>query len=215
VRLHDQGSGPTGARTAALSASSIPATESDGLSMNQSKTEKEHSGDNYIGKQDREWLADVVSVEVERVSQQQIGVAGQSAPPGRLLAICELSRQVTGQVAGHRSTVQVVRPLRRVVGWAGRSQPARRQLQHRRRSWRCSALARLTRTRSCPVLVARAQTDDVVGQLDDKPHAVMPQGLVGWAGRLLAGWLLRGCPMVKQRASTSGRIVERSRCRRC
>jgi hypothetical protein len=56
VRLHDQGSGPTGARTAALSASSIPATESDGLSMNQSKTEKEHSGDNYIGKQDREWL---------------------------------------------------------------------------------------------------------------------------------------------------------------
>jgi hypothetical protein len=85
--------------------------------------------------------ADVVSVEVERVSQQQIGVAGQSAPPGRLLAICEL----TGQVAGHRSTVQVVRPLRRVVGWAGRSQPARHLLEHRRRSWRCSALARLTR----------------------------------------------------------------------
>ena len=39
--------------------------------------------------------------------------------------------------------------------------------------------------------------------------------LAGAGLRWLAGWLLRGCPMVKQRASTSGRIAERSRCRRC
>jgi hypothetical protein len=31
----------------------------------------------------------------------------------------------------------------------------------------------------------------------------------------LAGWLLPECPMVKQRASTSGRTEERSRCRWC
>ena len=33
--------------------------------------------------------------------------------------------------------------------------------------------------------------------------------------RLLAGWLLRRCPMVKQRASTSGQRAQRPRCRRC
>ena len=58
------------------------------------KDGKKHSGDNYISEQDREWLADAVSVEVERVSQEQIGVAGRQEPPGRLLAICKLSRQV-------------------------------------------------------------------------------------------------------------------------
>ena len=39
--------------------------------------------------------------------------------------------------------------------------------------------------------------------------------LAGAGLHLLAGWLLSGCPMVKQRASTSGRIVERSLCRWC
>ena len=88
------GGGPTGARTAALSASLVSCHRERWFVDEPVKDGKEHSGDNYIGKQDREWLADAVSVEVERVSQQQIGVAGQSAPPGRLLAICKLSRQV-------------------------------------------------------------------------------------------------------------------------
>jgi hypothetical protein len=74
---HDQGGGPTGARTVSSSASSIPGTESDGLSMNQSKDEQERSSYDCIGEQDRECLADAVSVEVDRVSQEQIGVAGR------------------------------------------------------------------------------------------------------------------------------------------
>jgi hypothetical protein len=36
------------------------------------------------------------------------------------------------------------------------------------------------------------------------------QRLVRLGGRLLPGWLLRERPMVKQRASTSGRIAKRS-----
>ena len=43
----------------------------------QMKDEKEGCSDNRIGEQDREWLADAVSVEVDRVSQEQIGVAGR------------------------------------------------------------------------------------------------------------------------------------------
>jgi hypothetical protein len=34
------------------------------------KDEKERSSDDYIGEQDREWLADAVPVEVDRVSQE-------------------------------------------------------------------------------------------------------------------------------------------------
>ena len=58
-----------------------------------------------------------------------------------------------------------------------------------------------------------------------QPGPIAPRGgtggslvtskLAGAGLRLLAGWLLRGCPMVTQRGSTSGRIVERSRCRWC
>ena len=39
--------------------------------------DEERAGDDHIGEQDREWLADAVSVEVDRVSQEQIGVAGR------------------------------------------------------------------------------------------------------------------------------------------
>jgi hypothetical protein len=45
--------------------------------MNQSKDEQERSSYDCIGEQDRECLADAVSVEVDRVSQEQIGVAGR------------------------------------------------------------------------------------------------------------------------------------------
>ena len=41
------------------------------------KDEQERCSDDRIGEQDREWLADAVSVEVDRVSEEQIGVAGR------------------------------------------------------------------------------------------------------------------------------------------
>ena len=45
--------------------------------------------------------------------------------------------------------------------------------------------------------------------------ALVTSRLTGAGPRWLAGRLLRECPMVEQRASTSGRTGQRSRCRRC
>jgi hypothetical protein len=41
------------------------------------KDEQERSSDDWIGEQDREWLADAVSVVVCRASQEQMGVSGR------------------------------------------------------------------------------------------------------------------------------------------
>ena len=71
VRLRDQGGGPTGARTAALSASaSVDAWHRARPVDEPVKDGEERSSDDRVGEQDREWLADAVSVEVDRVSQE-------------------------------------------------------------------------------------------------------------------------------------------------
>ena len=75
-RFHDQGGGPTGARTAAL-VGVLDSGHRERFVDDPVKDAKGRGSDDCVGEQDPEWLADAVSVEVDRVSQEQIGVAGR------------------------------------------------------------------------------------------------------------------------------------------